>query len=161
MGSKHGETTPAPTGITSSTPSPGPLHRGNDTTRHTGRSGPQSAATRRNMRRDGTGDCPGPRKETATRRKATQGGGVCSQVCVVRACVRVSVGGLQPPPPRSFPMQPREGLTHFTCCAIRRPQQYTSRKTVSQPRAGGPAARSVTPNGTSRATDNNRPLPFC
>ena len=46
--------------------------RGNDSSKSTGRSGRQKAATRRNMRR--TGDCPGPRKGATTRRNVTQGG---------------------------------------------------------------------------------------
>ena len=61
----------------SGTPTTGLRERGNNTSKSTGRSGRQKAATRRNMRREErvtvsnptqhakarTGDCPGPRKE--------------------------------------------------------------------------------------------------
>ena len=57
------------------TPTTGLREHGNDTSRSTGRSGPQNAATRRSNAKGRTGDCPGPHKETATRRNVTQGGG--------------------------------------------------------------------------------------
>ena len=59
-----------------------------------GRSGRHNAATRRNMRREEREDCPGPRKETTTRRNVTQGGGgiwggsswrlLCMRLCARR-----------------------------------------------------------------------------
>ena len=55
------------------TPTTGLRKRRNNTSRSTGRSGRQKAATRRNTRKGRTGDCPRPRKETATRRR---GGGL-------------------------------------------------------------------------------------
>ena len=45
------------------TPTTGLRERGNDTSRSTGRSGRQNAATRRNMRRDERGTVQGPVKE--------------------------------------------------------------------------------------------------
>ena len=69
------KTTSATPSTTPSAPTTGLRERGNDTSRSTGRSGRQKAATRRNTRKGRTGDCPGPRQETAARRNFTQGGG--------------------------------------------------------------------------------------
>ena len=52
VGSKDRETTPATTSTTPSAPTTGLCERGNDTTRNTGRSGRQKAATRRSTRRE-------------------------------------------------------------------------------------------------------------
>ena len=71
VGSKDRKTTPATTSTTPSAPTTGLRWRGNDTSRNTGRSGRRNAAARRSTRRE---DCPGPRKETATRRTVTHRG---------------------------------------------------------------------------------------
>ena len=55
------------------TPTTGLRERGNDTSRSTGRSGRQNAATRRNMRRGERVTVQGPRNGTTTRRNVTQG----------------------------------------------------------------------------------------
>ena len=56
------------------TPTTGLRERGNDTSKSTGRSGRQKAATRRNMRREERVTVPGPREGTTTRRNVTQAG---------------------------------------------------------------------------------------
>ena len=48
---------------------------GNDTSKSTGRSGRQKAATHAQHAKGRTGDCPGPRKGATTRRNVTQGVG--------------------------------------------------------------------------------------
>ena len=64
VGSENRETTPATTS-TAPVPTTGLPYPGNDTTRNTGRSDPTQHAEGR------TGDCPRPRKETATRQNVT------------------------------------------------------------------------------------------
>ena len=60
MGSKDRKTTPATTSTTPGALTTGPRSRGNDTARHTGRSGRQNAATRRSTRREERGTVQGP-----------------------------------------------------------------------------------------------------
>ena len=60
VGSETQDTTPAPTDTTPSASIAGLRERGNDTSRSTGRSGRQNAATRRNMRREERVTVQGP-----------------------------------------------------------------------------------------------------
>ena len=63
VGSKNRKTTPATASTTPSVPTTGLRWRGNDTSKSTGRSGRQNAATRRNMRRDDRVTVQGPVKK--------------------------------------------------------------------------------------------------
>ena len=63
VGSENRQTTPATSSTAPGTPTTGLHERGNDTSRSTGRSGRQNAATRRNMRRDDRVTVPGPVKK--------------------------------------------------------------------------------------------------
>ena len=75
------------------TPTTGLQERGNDTSRSTGRSGRQNAACDPTQHAKGrTGDCPGPRKETTTRRNVTQGGGGSGAVSSYAPVRLVQVG---------------------------------------------------------------------
>ena len=58
----------------SGVPTTGLRQRENDTSRNTGRSRRQNAVDPTQHAKGRTGDCPGARKETATRRNVTQGG---------------------------------------------------------------------------------------
>ena len=58
------------------TPTTGLCERGNDTSRSTGRSGRQNAATRRNMRREERVPVQGPVKEQQPEGMSHRGGGV-------------------------------------------------------------------------------------
>ena len=62
-------------GHSPNTPTTGLRERGNDTTRHTGRSGRQNAATRRNMRREERVTVQGPVKEQQPDGMSHGGGG--------------------------------------------------------------------------------------
>ena len=57
------------------TPTTGLCERGNDTSRSTGRSGRQNAATRRNMRREERGTVQGPVKKQQPDGMSHRGGG--------------------------------------------------------------------------------------
>ena len=83
-GSKDRKTTPATTSTTPSTPTTGPLYRGTDATRNTGRSGRQNAATQRNMRRDERVTVQGPVKNQPPD-GMSHGGGVGYVVCDIAA----------------------------------------------------------------------------
>ena len=63
MGSKNRQTSPATFSTTPNTPTTGLRERGNDTSKSTGRSGRQNAATRRNMRRGERVTVQGPVKK--------------------------------------------------------------------------------------------------
>ena len=99
-GSRHRKTAPATTSTTPSapiTPTRQRHHKAHRPQRPTERSDPTQHAKGR------TGDCPGPRKGTATRRNVTQGGGGGQEKVGVPKC------GLQfPAPSMSFIFPPRE-----------------------------------------------------
>ena len=63
MGGTNRKTTPTTSSTTPNTPTTGLRERGNDTSKSSGRSGRQKAATRRNMRREERVTVQGPVKE--------------------------------------------------------------------------------------------------
>ena len=100
--SKNSQTTPATTSTTPYTPTTGLRERGNDTSRSTGRSGRQNAATRRNMRREERVTVQGPPKKQQPDGMSHRGGGggVCDRLGEGGLWAWVGGGGgvLQPSP---------------------------------------------------------------
>ena len=77
-------TTPCHIQHSPNTPTTGLRERGNDTSKSTGRSGQQKAATRHNMRRGERGTVQGPVKRATTRRNVTRGVGTRPRYLIVR-----------------------------------------------------------------------------
>ena len=105
------------------TPTTGLRERGNDTSKSTGRSGRQNAATRRNMRREERVTVQGPVKEQQPDGMSRRGGGGGLYLRVRRCRLQGCIGkGGCPPPPRSrapslcpatVPLTPSAGFNGF------------------------------------------------
>ena len=86
VGSRTRETTPATTSTTPSAPATGPRATAATTPQGTPAAAPPQRPSHSDPTRHAkgrTGDCPGPRKETATRRNVPRG---------ARGCIKASVG---------------------------------------------------------------------
>ena len=125
--------TPQPPAQTPSAPITGPRQRRNHTSRNTGRSGRPESSNPTQHAKGRTGDCPGPRKETATQWNVTRGGGPLG----------VSKGrAAGPSPVHFFPERRPLPLQNQGCVAARRQHPATVAGRCRTPvRARGIGAR--------------------
>ena len=138
---------PATSSTTSNTPTTGLRKRGNDTSRSTGRSGRQKAATRRNMRR-------GERMTVQGRVKKQQpdgmshGGGPPPPLCVIpRPCAN-------PPPPPPLPVLEADSQVFASAPSVPRgfPLPNLRRGPEGDPgRRGGPQPNPPPPRSECRS----------